>query len=72
MRFQDLVNEANLGASEIPANKASAVANPKTGKPFTRPELFLYKVVTGSPFELVSGGEVVIDPKERRRVADWI
>jgi len=72
MRFQDLVNEANLAASEIPANKASNVANPKTGKPFSRTELFLYKVATGSPFQLVSGGEVTIDPKEKKKVADWI
>jgi len=64
--------EANLASTEIPATKASAVSNPKNGKPFTRPELFLYKVKTGSPFTLVSGGEVVIDPKEARAVSAWL
>jgi len=67
-----LLIEANLGANEIPATKPSAVTNPKTSRPFSRPELFLNKVITGSPFTLVSGGEVVVDPREARRVRDWI
>jgi len=70
--LDNLLVEANLGAPEIPAAKLSAVPNPKTGKPYTRPELFLVKVKTGSPFTLISGGEVVIDPKEARAVAQWI
>jgi len=64
--------EANLGASEIPASKASAVPNPVTGKMFTRPELFLQKVKGGTAFDLVAGGQVTIDPKEARNVAAWI
>ena len=70
--LDNLLVEANLGAPEIPAAKLSAVPNPKTGKPYTRPELFLVKVKTGSPFTLISGEEVVIDPKEARAVAQWI
>ena len=66
------LTEANLGASEIPNNKASTVKNPATGKALTRPELFLYKVQNNSPFTLVSGGEVVIDPAESARVETWI
>lgn len=71
-QLDSLLIEANLGANEIPSTKPSAVTNPKTGRPFSRPELFLHKVVTGSPFTLVSGGEVTIDPREARRVRDWI
>jgi hypothetical protein len=71
MRLQDLT-EAKLGADQIPANKASAVKNPRTGKPFTRPELFLYKVINSSPFTKVSGEEVIIDPKEARKVSTWV
>lgn len=70
--FENLLSEANLGASEIPATKASAVANPATGKPYTRPELFLQKVKSGSPFTLIQGGEVTIDPKEASRVSAWL
>ena len=68
----DNLTEANLAFGEIPNAKVSAVTNPKTGKPFTRPELFLYKVKNGSPFTLVTGGEVVIDPKEARAVTAWL
>jgi hypothetical protein len=68
----NLITEANLGAPEIPATKASAVKNPVTGKVYSRPELFLQKVKGGSPFTLVKGGEVTIDPKEARNVAAWI
>lgn len=71
MRLQDL-NEANLAATELPARKYTSVNNPKSGQPLTRPELFLYKVMSGSAFTLVKGGEIVIDPAESRRVADWI
>ena len=71
-QLDSLLIEANLGANEIPATKPSSVINPKTGRPFSRPELFLNKVVTNSPFTLVSGGEVVVDPREARRVRDWI
>ena len=71
-QLDTILIEANLAATEIPATKSSAVANPKNGKLFTRPELFLYKIKTGSPFTLVDGGEVVIDPKEARAVAAWL
>lgn len=68
----DILNEANLGAPEIPATKASAVKDPKTGKLLNRPALFLQKVATGSPFTLVSGGEVTIDPQETSKVEAWV
>lgn len=71
MRLQDLT-EAKLGANEIPANKPSAVQNPRTGKPFSRPELFLYKVVNSSPFTKINGEEVTINPNEARKVAAWV
>lgn len=71
--LDDVLTEAKLAANEIPANKLSGVINPKTNKPFTRPELFLHKVKTGSPFTLLGGeGEVTINPKEASKVAAWI
>ena len=71
--LENILTEENLGAPQIPASSLSKVTNPKTGKFFTRPELFLFKVKTGSPFTLNDGtGEVVIDPKEARNVAAWI
>lgn len=68
----DAIVEANLSAAEIPPTKPSGVINPKTNRPFTRPELFLYKVKTSSPFTLVAGGEVTVDPREASRVRAWI
>lgn len=70
--LDNLLTEANLGASEIPNNKASTVKDPATGKAMSRPALFLYKVQNSSPFTLVDGGEVVIDPAEASRVETWI
>jgi len=70
--LDNLLAEANLGAPEILSAKSSSVPNPSTGKLYTRPELFLAKVKNGSPFTLVSGGEVVIDPSEAVAVAQWI
>jgi hypothetical protein len=70
--IDNLLNEANLGAPEIPSGKASAFKDPVTGKPMSRPALFLYKVQNSSPFTLISGGEVVIDPSEAPRVEAWI
>jgi len=67
-----VLTEAKLAANEIPANKMSGVINPRTKKPFSRPELFLHKVKTRSPFTLASGAEVTIDPKEANNVAAWI
>ena len=71
--IDSVLTEETLGAPQIPASSLSKVTNPKTGKFFTRPELFLFKVKTGSPFTLSDGsGEVVIDPKEARNVSAWI
>jgi len=63
--------EANLGFGEIPNTSVSAVTNPKTGQLYTRPELFVEKIRTGSPFTLVAGGEVVIDLSELQRAIQW-
>jgi hypothetical protein len=70
--LENILTEETLGAPQIPASSLSKVTNPKTGKFLTRPELFLFKVKTGSPFTLIAGGEVVIDPKEASNVAAWI
>jgi hypothetical protein len=70
--LDNLLTEENLGAPQIPASSLSKVTNPRTGKLLTRPELFLLKVKTGSPFTLTTGGEVVIDAKEASNVAAWI
>jgi hypothetical protein len=68
LNLLDNLTEEKLAASQMPITKASGVVNPKTGNPYNRQELFLIKVKTGSPFTLVSGGEVVIDPKEAKAV----
>lgn len=70
--LENLLSEAKLSADQMPATKASGVVNPKTGKPYSRHELFLLKVKTGSPFTLVKGGEVTIDPKAAAGVAAWL
>lgn len=70
--LESVLTEANLGSQEIPANKNSGVKNPKTGQLMSRPDLFLYKVANRSPFTLVNGGEVTIDPKETNKVKAWI
>ena len=70
--LDNVLTEEKLAATELPPRKMSSVVNPKTKKPFTRTELFLHKVNTGSPFELVTGGTVVIDPREAKNVAAWI
>lgn len=73
-RIDNILVEANLGANEIPPNKMSAVINPATNKPFSRVELFLHKVKTGSPFTLAKDKtqQVTIDPAEAKAVAAWI
>jgi len=71
-QLDSVLIEANLGAPEIPNTKVSAVKDPATNKFLTRPALFLQKVVTGSPFTLVAGGEVVIDPAETSKVEAWV
>ena len=70
--LDNLLTEANLGASEIPAKKKSSVINPDTQQPFSRPELFLHKVQTQSPFTHLNGESVTIDPREANRVAAWV
>lgn len=67
-----IITEENLGASQIPKGKSSGVTNPATGKMFSRTELFLHKVKTKSPFTLVAGGTVTIDPKEAAAVTSWL
>jgi hypothetical protein len=72
-KLNPFLSEENLGASQIPPTKVSTVANPKTGKIFSRPELFLHKVITQSPFQRDdTQEEVVIDPKEAKKVRDWL
>ena len=70
--LEAIISEANLGAPEIPSNKASAIKDPITGKLMSRPELFLWKVQNSSPFTLVKGGEVVIDPAAAAGVEAWL
>jgi len=71
--LDNLLFEENMKATKAPwKGKNSGVINPKTGKPYTRGEIFLIKVKTGSPFTLVKGGEVVVDPKEAKAVAAWL
>jgi hypothetical protein len=70
--FNQSLVEANLAAHEIPAKKMSGVINPKTNKPYSRPELFLQKVKTGSPFTKVDGSQVVINRGDAKLVADWL
>jgi len=70
--FNTSLVEANLAAGEIPAKKMSAVINPKTNRPYSRPEWFLQKVKTGSPFTKVDGSEVVINRGDAKLVADWL
>lgn len=67
-----ILKEANLGSSEIPANKASNFVDTATGKKLSRPELFLYKVKNQSPFTKLDGTPVVINPKETAKVQAWI
>lgn len=71
--LSQIITEENLGASQIPASKKSAVSNPKTKKLFSRPELFLWKVINRSPFVRDdTEQEVTIDPKEAKKVRDWL
>jgi len=69
---KNTLDEAKLAANEIPPNKMSAVVNPTTNKLFSRVELFLHKVKTGSPFTKLDNSQVTIDPKEAKSVAAWI
>jgi hypothetical protein len=66
------LSEAKLAAAEMPAKKISAFTDPKTGKVLSRQELFLWKVMNSSPFELTDNrGQVVINPKEAANVKAW-
>jgi len=70
--FDNVLSEAKLAANEIPPKKLSGVINPTTKKPYTRQELFLQKVKTGSPFIKTDGSEVVINRGEASKVAAWL
>ena len=70
--LDNILTEESLGADQIPATSASKVKDPASGKFLSRPALFLYKVVNSSPFTLISGGEVVIDPSETSKVEAWV
>lgn len=71
--IDNIVTEAALGASEMPAKKMSAFKNPKTGQLMTRQELFLWKVINSSPFTMKDGsGEVTINPREAPNVNAWL
>ena len=70
--IDNIVTEATLGASEMPAKKMSAVKNPKTGELMTRQELFLWKVINSSPFTMKDGDEVTINPREAPNVKAWL
>lgn len=70
---QTSLSEAKLAAAEMPAKKMSAFTNPATGKVLTRQELFLWKVMNSSPFELTDNqGQVTINPKEAVNVKNWL
>lgn len=70
--LDEVLTEEKLAAGEIPPRKMSSFVDPKTKKQLNRAELFLYKVKNLSPFEKVGGGTVIIDPKEKQKVAAWI
>lgn len=70
--FDNILTEATLAAAEIPLKKLSGVVNPKTKKPYTRQELFLLKVKTGSPFTKTDGTPVTINRGDAGLVADWL
>ena len=72
-KLESILLENHLAASHLAPKKMSKVADPKTGKIMSRGELFLHKVVHSSPFTKESdGSEVVINPKEAGKVAQWI
>lgn len=70
--LDNILVEATLAAGEIPARKLSGVANPQTKKPYTRQELFLQKVKTGSPFEKIDGTPVTINRGDAGLVQAWL
>lgn len=72
LELKQIIAEAGLAASEFRDNYESGTINPKTGRKYSRNELFLQKVKTKSPFQDVDGNQVIIDPKEAPKVAAWI
>jgi hypothetical protein len=70
--LDNILTEATLSAAEIPPKKLAGVVNPKTKKPYTRQELFLLKVKTGSPFTKTDGTQVIINRGDAGLVADWL
>ena len=68
-----ILAEATLSAGEMPAKKMSTIKNPKTGQLMSRQELFLWKVINSSPFQMNDGsGEVTINPNEAPNVKAWL
>jgi hypothetical protein len=70
--IENILTEEALKASEMGPKKMSKVANPKTGQLMTRRELFLWKVINSSPFQMVDGSEVTINPREAPNVRTWL
>jgi hypothetical protein len=79
--MRDLINlidkvilaEATLAAGEMPPKKMSTVKNPATGQLMSRQELFLWKIMHSSPFEMDDeSGPVTINPNEAPKVKAWI
>jgi len=67
------LSEAKLSANEMPVKKMSAFTDPNTGKVLSRQELFLWKVINSSPFELTTDrSQVVINPREAANVKAWL
>jgi hypothetical protein len=68
-----ILTEAALSAGEMPPKKMSAFKNPATGAVMTRQELFLWKVINSSPFEMKdNSGPVTINPNEAPNVRRWL
>jgi len=64
MRYQDLLIEAsNLSTGELVK---------KIGTPDDRVPIFLNKVRNSQPFQLITGGQVTIDPEEYERLEDFL
>lgn len=71
--LDNMLAEEKLSAAEMASKKMSAVKNPVTGQLMTRQELFLWKVINSSPFEMDdNSGPVTINPNEAVNVRRWI
>jgi hypothetical protein len=73
MRLLELkLNEAALEAKAFANNYPSGTVNPKTQQKYSRGELFLLKIKNKQPFKKTDGTDVIIDPKEYKKFADWL